>query len=73
MPELAREVLGLPVRVGRPQGLVGLVDRISGPAFAVSAGLMGWGMTADVRRPLLRGGPSLGKRLREWLRALLPG
>jgi cell division protein FtsA len=73
MPELAREVLGLPVRVGRPQGLVGLVDRISGPAFAVAAGLMGWGMTADVRRPLPRGGPSLGKRLREWLRALLPG
>ena len=73
MPELARELLGLPVRVGRPQGLVGLVDRISGPAFAVAAGLMGWGMTADVRRPLPRGGPSLGKRLREWLRALLPG
>lgn len=71
--ELAREVLGLPVRVGRPQGLVGLVDRISGPAFAVAAGLMGWGTVADVHRPLPRGGTSLGQRLREWLRALLPG
>lgn len=71
--ELAREVLGLPVRVGRPQRLVGLVDRISGPAFAVAAGLMGWGTVADVHRPLPRGGPSLGQRLREWLRALLPG
>lgn len=71
--ELAREVLGLPVRVGRPQGLVGLVDRIGGPAFATAAGLMSWGMTTDVRRPLPKGGPSLAKRLREWLRALLPG
>lgn len=73
VPELAREVLGWPVRVGRPQGLVGLVDRIGGPAFAVAAGLMGWGMTADVRRPLPKGGPSAGKRLLQWLRALLPG
>lgn len=71
--ELAREVLGLPVRVGRPQRLVGLVDRISGPAFAVAAGLMTWGLITEVHRPVFREGPSLGKRLREWLRALLPG
>lgn len=71
--ELAREVLGLPVRVGRPQRLVGLVDRISGPAFAVAAGLMTWGLTTEAHRPVSREGPSLGRRLREWLRALLPG
>ncbi len=71
--ELAREILGLPVRVGRPQGLVGLVDRIGGPAFAVATGLMYWGQTAEDRRPLPREGPSVGRRLREWLRALLPG
>lgn len=71
--ELAREVLGLPVRVGRPQRLVGLVDWISGPAFAVAAGLMTWGLTTEAHRPVSREGPSLGRRLREWLRALLPG
>ncbi|RME34673.1 MAG: cell division protein FtsA, partial [Thermoflexia bacterium] len=71
--ELAREMLGLPVRVGRPQNLVGLVDRISGPAFAVAAGLMGWGLTIDAYRPSPKEGPSLGRRIQEWLRALLPG
>ncbi|HIQ01328.1 MAG TPA: cell division protein FtsA [Anaerolineales bacterium] len=71
--ELAREVVGLPVRIGTPQGLVGLVDRINGPAYAVAAGLVGWGLMVDTRRPLPRGGPSVGRRLLRWLRALLPG
>ena len=71
--ELARDVVGLPVRIGTPQGLVGLVDRISGPAYAVAAGLVGWGLMADTRRPLPKGGPSVGRRFLNWLRALLPG
>jgi len=73
MAELGREVLGLPVRVGAPKGLSGLVDRISGPAFAVAAGLMGWGMTAEGRPTPVPRGPSLGKRVLRWLKALLPG
>lgn len=73
LQDLAREVLGLPVRIGRPLGLVGLVDRIGGPAYAVPAGLVSWGLTADLRRPLPRLGPSAGKRFMNWLRALLPG
>ncbi len=73
MAELARDVVGLPVRIGSPRGLVGLVDRISGPAYAVSAGLVGWGLMADVRRPLPKGGPSVGRRFLNWLRTLLPG
>jgi len=73
MAELGREVLGLPVRVGAPRGLVGLVDRISGPAYAVAAGLVGWGLTAEERHPLPSRGASFGKRLLHWLRALLPG
>ena len=71
--ELGREVLGLPVRIGAPQGLVGLVDRITGPAYAVPVGLVGWGLMADERRPLPKVGSSLGRRFVKWLRALLPG
>jgi cell division protein FtsA len=71
--DLAREVLELPVRVGRPQGLIGLVDRISGPAYATAVGLMGWGLTADERRPLPKVGVSFGQRFLRWLRAFLPG
>lgn len=71
--ELARDVLGLPVRIGVPRGIVGLVDRISGPANAVAVGLVGWGVMADERRPLPKSGPSFGRRFANWLRAFLPG
>jgi len=70
---IARDVLGLPVRIGAPRGLAGLVDRINGPAYAVAAGLVGYGGMADTRRPLPKVGPSAGRRLLHWLRALLPG
>ncbi len=71
--ELARDVLGLPVRIGVPEGLDGLVDQISNSAHAVGAGLMGWGLTVDARPHLRKSGPSAGRRFLNWLRAFLPG
>jgi len=70
--ELGRDIMGLPVRVGGPRELHGLVDKISGPAHAVSAGLLEWGMTVDTRPQLRQPGPGAGKRFVGWLRALLP-
>ena len=37
---LAAQVLGRPVRIGRPLGISGLPDEAKGPAFAVAAGLL---------------------------------
>jgi len=71
--ELARDIFDLPVRVGVPHELRGLVDKISNPAHAVGAGLMGWGMTVDTRPRLSRPGPGVGKRFVNWLRVFLPG
>lgn len=71
--DLAREAMGLPVRVGQPRGLVGLVDRVNSSPYAVAAGLVSWGLMADARRPLPKGGPQWWKRFTGWLRALLPG
>ena len=59
--------------MGTPRDLVGLVDRVSGPAYAVGAGLVSWGLMADERRPLPRGGSLAGRRFLNWLKALLPG
>ncbi len=73
LQELARDIFSLPVRVGVPQELRGLVDKISNPAHAVGAGLMGWGMTVDTRPRLSRPGPGVGKRFVNWLRVFLPG
>src|SRR3990167_3713538 len=43
MIELARHELGMPVRIGIPQGATGLIDEISSPAFASSLGLVIYG------------------------------
>ncbi len=37
--DLARQILGRPVRIGRPLGVSGLNEAAKGPAFAVAAGL----------------------------------
>jgi cell division protein FtsA len=71
--QLARDVFGLPVRVGAPQALHGLVDQVSGPAHAVGVGLMGWGVTVDTRHQFHKPGPGVGRRVLDWLRAFLPG
>jgi cell division protein FtsA len=39
---LASEVLDLPVRVARPENLVGMVDRLQSPAYSTSVGLVKW-------------------------------
>lgn len=43
MPELAEEVLGLPVRRGLPKGVGGLVDVVRNPKFATGVGLVLYG------------------------------
>ena len=40
LPELAAQILGRPVRIGRPLGIAGLPEEAKGPAFAVAAGLL---------------------------------
>ena len=74
--ELGREMLQLPVRVGRVRNVSGLTDAVSSPAYATAVGLLQWG---------LRYGPSdrrerteksrweeLYQRFVEILRAFLP-
>jgi cell division protein FtsA len=49
--DLARETLNLPVRIGAPQDLQGLVDILGSPAYATSIGLLQWGLRHDAPRP----------------------
>lgn len=71
--ELGREVLQLPVRVGAPHGLEGLVDIISNPAYATGVGLLLWGMKhAEAAPPSPSGDPI--RRFIRWLKkAFFPG
>jgi len=43
MPEMAEEVLGMPVRRGLPRGIGGLVDVVKSPIYATAVGLVIYG------------------------------
>jgi len=42
--ELASDILGLPVRIARPENLVGLADQLNSPAYSTSVGLLYWAL-----------------------------
>lgn len=46
--DLAKAVLGLPVQVGFPTGLGGMLDKIDDPSFAVVSGLVLWELDRGV-------------------------
>ena len=75
--ELAREVLQMPVRIGAPQGVGGLMDQLANPAFATPIGLLVWGANHLGAEPIgYTPSPSLGGgvgRVMDWLRGLFPG
>lgn len=71
--EVAKIILQLPVTIGQPSGLSGLVDKIGDPAFAAPVGLMLENMSNAA--PIEQGGDRLGvtvDRIRKTLRNLLP-
>ncbi len=73
--ELAREMLQLPVRIGRVRDIGGLADSVSGPAYATAVGLLQWGLrhglSEKAPKPGERGGDIL-QRFREIFRPFLP-
>jgi cell division protein FtsA len=75
--ELAREVFQMPVRIGSPQGVGGLMDQLSNPAFSTPIGLLLWGAHHGGEEPIgyATGSPmSAGVgRLVDWVRGLFPG
>jgi cell division protein FtsA len=72
---LAAQVLGRPVRIGRPLGISGLPEEAKGPAFAVATGLLVYPQAAHLehfeprrtRHPVTGGGyiARVGRWLRE--------
>ena len=70
MPELAEEVLGLPVRRGLPKGVGGLVDVVRNPKFATGVGLVVYGNKNEeqslfrVREDGVYG--KVAKRMKQW-------
>jgi cell division protein FtsA len=73
---LARDTLEMPVRVGSPQGVGGLMDQIGNPAFSTPIGLLLWGANHLGEEPIGYGasnGTNPLSRVGEWVRNLFPG
>jgi cell division protein FtsA len=75
---LANRVMGLPVRIARPENMVGLTDQLHSPAYSTSVGLLYWALMMSEaapnasRGPRRKGGISIGEVLRAWFKRLLP-
>jgi cell division protein FtsA len=72
--DLARDVLGLPVQMGFPVEIGGVIEKVDDPAYATVLGTLAWGMReGDQAR---RAGSLQMKRVfhhvGSWLRSLLP-
>ena len=74
--ELGRQVLGLPVRIGTPQNLQGLIDTVDSPAYATSVGLLLWGRDQAGSQPTPvrkeKKGGEWGDRFGGFFKTLLP-
>jgi len=78
---LASRVLGMPVRVARPENLIGLVDQLQSPSYTTSVGLLKWAelmnetMSASSHsKPKKRAAmPSLNwNDIKKWLKRFIP-
>ncbi len=72
MPELAEEVLGLPVRRGLPRGIGGLVDVVKSPQHATAVGLLLYAARQgkDSRGYMGAGDDSIRERFLSWVKEL---
>ncbi len=74
--ELGRQVLSLPVRIGQPHSISGLIDTVDSPAYATPVGLLLWGRD-QAEQPILgpekrAERPVWGDRLSGFFKKLLP-
>src|SRR6267154_2246910 len=73
MPELAEEVLGLPVRRGLPRGIGGLTDVVRSPQHATAVGLLLYGARQGRENRAYLGvgdGASIRERFLSWVKEL---
>ena len=71
--ELGERILDVPVRIGRPLGVTGLVDSVDEPRFATGVGLVIYGKDAGREENRFTGGDDdtlwsrVFERMKEWL------
>jgi len=79
LPQIGKDVLRMPVRVGEPKDVTGLIDEISSPAYANGVGLLLFGekmstssSKISLSLPRNKNLVSALKKITGWLRGLMP-
>ncbi len=73
--DLAKKELKLPVQIGFPENIPGVIDKIDDPAFATPEGLIMWGMSHVEEKKDLPGISSMGQtvdKIKGWFKTFLP-
>lgn len=81
--DLAKNILGLPVQIGFPQGLGGILDKVDDPTFATVAGLLLWNndkngenmqISGKIRVPNIfsKGTEDAAVKIKGWIGKFLP-
>jgi len=75
--DVTKKQLGLPVSLGYPRHLTGIIDKVDEPSYAVVCGLVHWQMRNEGLKGqgIFRGNPFVGgftEKLREWFKTFLP-
>lgn len=83
---LGSRVLGVPVRIAKPENLIGMVDKLQSPAYSTGVGLLRWAFLmseflpqGDRKRPgyprageSTKGGETRMEKLKNWISRLFP-
>lgn len=77
--EIGRQIMGVPVRIGNPENLLGMKDKLEAPAFSTSVGLLNWAILMKeftpqgVQRPIeINRGGTTWEKLKEFMWRLFP-
>ena len=78
--DVASAIMGVPVRVAKPENLLGMKDRLDSPAYATSVGLLHWAMMmgeftplgVQHHKPVVKGEGLDWEKLKGYLMRLLP-
>ncbi len=71
--DIAKETLNLPIQIGFPKNITGIIDKIDDPSFATADGLVLWGIHNDGQKTF--GGLNMNQTwqgVKSWFKNLLP-
>lgn len=74
--KLGSQILGMPVRIAKPDKITGMIDQLNSPAFSTSVGLLYWSMLVHESSPedVAKANTivTTGDKIKDFIKSLLP-